>query len=72
MKQNRNGQKFLRKHLQKFLLQKVIIEAEVVRGENEEEETKVSFFKFYFLLHYMKAYGYVKAAEDLKHLCFFL
>ena len=41
---------------EKLLLQQITIEAEVVRGENEEEETKVIFFQvFLFVKHNMKA-----------------
>ena len=44
LQQKHNGLKRKNKNLQKLLLQQVTIEAEVVRGENEDQETKVIFF----------------------------
>ena len=35
-------------NFQQVPLQQVTIEAEVVRGENEDQETMVSFFQFLF------------------------
>ena len=37
-------------NLQQVPLQQVTIEAEVVRGENEDQETMVSFFPISFLV----------------------
>ena len=52
LQQKHNGLKRKNKNLQKLLLQQVTIEAEVVRGENEEEEeTKVHFFQVLFFLN---------------------
>ena len=38
-------------NLQQVPLQQVTIEAEVVRGENEDQETKVTFLNFLLLVN---------------------